>query len=246
VQRGFLSAIYVVSMACASAESASERSVQPSANASVATAQPPSSETPARAHEDAQSDAIDTAWRDELALIANLYLSWGRVDDEMRFAPGLCRLQMPGRFQMSASTDDSTHGSKLYLLYAKDPVAYGWPRSDRMTAQADWSEPRFLQVIVKESFAAVEKSSDEAHAGRRLDAPAPAVRDGRTFVAGQPLGLYVMFKVDPATAGTDEGWVYGTVSPDGTVTSAGRVGGCMGCHVGAPDDRLFGRKPIKS
>jgi hypothetical protein len=50
-----------------------------------------------------------------------------------------------------------------------------------------------------------------------------------------------MFKLDPKTPGTDEGWVYGTVSADGKqVTSAGRVESCMRCHQKAPHDRLFG------
>jgi hypothetical protein len=50
-----------------------------------------------------------------------------------------------------------------------------------------------------------------------------------------------MFKLEPGTPGTDAGWVYGTVTPDGKqVTSAGRVESCMGCHQDAPHDRLFG------
>jgi hypothetical protein len=52
-----------------------------------------------------------------------------------------------------------------------------------------------------------------------------------------------MFKLDPKTPGTDEGWVYGTVTADGkTVTSAGRVASRMKCHQEAPHDRLFGLK----
>ena len=42
--------------------------------------------------------------------------------------------------------------------------------------------------------------------------------------------------------GSDAGWVYGTVTPDGRVTSAGRVASCMGCHVDAPHERMFGLK----
>jgi hypothetical protein len=42
------------------------------------------------------------------------------------------------------------------------------------------------------------------------------------------------------TSGTDEGWVYGTIAPDGTITSSGRVRACMSCHVDAPHDRWFG------
>ena len=50
-----------------------------------------------------------------------------------------------------------------------------------------------------------------------------------------------MFREKKDTPGTDEGWVYGTVTADGkTVTSAGRVASCMKCHVQAKNDRLFG------
>ena len=50
-----------------------------------------------------------------------------------------------------------------------------------------------------------------------------------------------MFKLDPATPETDEGWVYATVSPAGQVTSAGRVASCMGCHeTSATHERLYG------
>jgi hypothetical protein len=49
-----------------------------------------------------------------------------------------------------------------------------------------------------------------------------------------------------ARAGTDAGCVYGTVAPDGTVTSAGRVASCMGCHVrDAKRERLFVVKVAK-
>ena len=55
-----------------------------------------------------------------------------------------------------------------------------------------------------------------------------------------------MVKLDPATPGTDEGWVYGTVSPDGkAVGAAGRVASCMKCHAEAKSDRLFGRSPAR-
>ena len=53
-------------------------------------------------------------------------------------------------------------------------------------------------------------------------------------------GIYVVLKLPAGTAGTDAGWVYGTATPGGEVTSAGRVASCMGCHVSAPHERLFG------
>jgi hypothetical protein len=68
-----------------------------------------------------------------------------------------------------------------------------------------------------------------------------ARKDGRLYHAGKKVSLFIMFKLDPRTPGTDEGWVYGTVTADGKeVTSAGRVESCMGCHRNAPHDRLFG------
>jgi hypothetical protein len=54
-------------------------------------------------------------------------------------------------------------------------------------------------------------------------------------------GMIGRMKLDAATAGTDEGWVYGVLSGDGArVVAAGRVEGCMKCHVQAPYDRLYG------
>ena len=50
--------------------------------------------------------------------------------------------------------------------------------------------------------------------------------------------LFVMARVD--SKASDAGWIYGTVNREGTVTSAGRVESCMGCHVDAPHGRLFG------
>ena len=51
--------------------------------------------------------------------------------------------------------------------------------------------------------------------------------------AGRPADLFVM-------ARGAERWIYGTVSADGQVTSAGQVETCIGCHVEATHDRLFG------
>ncbi len=68
-----------------------------------------------------------------------------------------------------------------------------------------------------------------------------AKKDGVLYRATEPAGLFIMFKVDPATPDTDEGWVYATVSPAGQLTSSGRVSACMGCHeTSATHERLFG------
>jgi hypothetical protein len=68
-----------------------------------------------------------------------------------------------------------------------------------------------------------------------------ATRDGKQYYASKPDALFIMMKLDPATAGTDDGWVYATTSADGkTVTAAGKIESCMKCHVEAKNNRLFG------
>jgi len=65
--------------------------------------------------------------------------------------------------------------------------------------------------------------------------------DGKHYKIKEKSGLFIMFKMDPKTPETDQGWVYGTVTADGKqVISAGRVVSCMRCHERAPNDRLFG------
>ncbi len=114
------------------------------------------------------------------------------------------------------------------------------------------------QVVVKEAWVPEEVRDGERPAGpgdmrRKLKvrrggqwveeevAFDPYVRrDSQLYRAKEKAGLFILFKADPEAPGTDEGWVYGTVTPDGKqVTSAGRVESCMSCHRDAPHDRLF-------
>jgi hypothetical protein len=70
----------------------------------------------------------------------------------------------------------------------------------------------------------------------------PVPREGG-FRPGAKQGLYVMRKTAAEDVDSDEGWVYGTLSPDGkTVMSVGRINACMDCHRDAPKDRIFGVK----
>jgi len=173
--------------------------------------------------------------------IAREYTAWGRVDDELRWAPYLCRAPFPARLYVSASEDDASHGQKLYSLFAKDRDAY-----KRRTSTPG-------QVLVKEAWRP-ERVADGAAApyplGRARSSPpgnggdefVPYAKstEGEVFRAAQRAGLFIMYKLDPSTPETDGGWVYGTLTPAGEVTSAGRVASCMGCHEKAPHDRLFG------
>jgi hypothetical protein len=178
----------------------------------------------------------DPRWHASLRAIAASYSQWGRVDDEMRWAPGLCRMPTPARARISASADADTHGRKLYTLYARDPVAYGARASVHMMP----SEERpglsdISQVLVKEAFAPVE--TQEMHSLHLL----PAEHDGKLYLPGEPKGLYILFKPRTAdAAATDAGWVYGTIAADmTTITGAGKIDSCMGCHQSLPG-RLFG------
>ena len=190
-----------------------------------------------------------------LLKIARTYKHYGRVDDEARWAPFLCRMPMPSVARFSTSDENDSHGRKLYFLFAKDRSSYvGKPKAPVSIGQ----------VIVKESWLPVEVNEkkelhpwkDSVHEAVKLD---PTVRkknplagdqgaylpyttkDGKLYRATKQAGLFIMYKTDSATLGTDNGWVYGTVTSDGKkVTAAGAIQSCMACHQEAPHDRLFG------
>ena len=96
------------------------------------------------------------------------------------------------------------------------------------------------QAIVKQSWVPEEVTAKSKRSVQGL--PQEILkRDGRSYRAARKGELFIMYKLDPRTPGTDEGWVYGTVTADGKkVTSAGLVTSCVNCHQDAPHDRLFG------
>lgn len=164
--------------------------------------------------------------------LAASYESFARVDDELHWAPFLCRMPQPSFPRRSASTQIDTHGRKLYYVFAKDRAAY---------LGRDGKQPGEVgQAVIKEAWEAEEVPADT-----QIDAsksPVLYLREGeRLYHARQKAGLFVMYRLAKDTPGTDEGWVYGTVAADGkTVTAAGRVASCMGCHQQATHERLFG------
>ena len=174
------------------------------------------------------------AFHSRLRELAAAYPSYARVDDELHWAPGLCRMPMPSYPRRSASMNLDTHGRKLYYVFAQDRDAY-LGRNGKTPAIAG-------QVVVKEAWEA-----EEVPATTTYDLTVSPVRylreQGQLFHAKQKTSLFIMFRTDAVTPDTDNGWVYGTVGADGqTVTSSGRVQSCMGCHLQAPHDRLFGIK----
>lgn len=202
----------------------------------------PQEPTPSTKEDFAAAAPLDERWVDEVHAVVAQYRGWGRVDDEMRWAPWLCRMPRPATARISESDDPSTHGRKLYTLYAMDPVAYGAQPTAMAMGEGGGPVDGLRQVIVKESFSPVpwdEAQDPDAQVWeQRLQ---PAVRDGERFVPGEPQGLFVMMQVKGDVAGTDAGWIYATVEPTGQrVTAVGAIDGCMGCHQQAGDGRLFG------
>jgi hypothetical protein len=176
------------------------------------------------------------AFEAEALAIAGEYQSWGRVDDELRWAPGLCRQPLPGVARPSQSNDSATHGQKLYSVFVRNHAAYPTgPQTDQAVVKESW-----VPELVTGADAGFDPGSYRASADAGDHFYAYAKADGGVYRASAPAGLFIMFKVDPTTPETDEGWVYATVSTAGKVTSAGRVASCMGCHEVAQYERLFG------
>jgi hypothetical protein len=200
----------------------------------------------------------DKQFHDRLLKIAEIYTAYGRVDDELRWAPYFCRAPQPAQARFSRSSDETTHGQKLYSVFARDRDAYMRVAKPRVTGQ----------VIVKESWTAKETTERPQRGGSGITwlvpdkdikvpqdlAPPPqyfgpihagsfqplAQKKGKWYQADKRGDLFIMMQLAPGTPGTDNGWVYGTVSTDGkTVTSAGRVASCMKCHE-TRKDRVFG------
>jgi hypothetical protein len=178
------------------------------------------------------------AFHARLREIAGAYEGFARVDDELHWAPYLCRQPQPSSPRRSASPDLDTHGRKLYYVFAKDRAGY---------LQRDGRPPAPVgQVVVKEAWEVEEVPPDTQYS--TTESPVRYLKqDGHLYHARQRAGLFIMYRLDPSTPETDQGWVYGTVAPGapgsgaiGEVTSAGRVRACMGCHVQAPNERLFG------
>jgi hypothetical protein len=177
-----------------------------------------------------------------VATVAREYKAWKLVDDEFHWAPGLCRAPVRGGQHLSKA-DGAAHDGKLFLLWALDIDRYassvGWTDA-KSRAPATPSRGALpgdvAQVLVKESFVAQERGG--VNTGEHANMH-PAMRDGKAFRPGDPIGLFVMVQLAGKSEGTDAGWIYGTVAPDGAVTSATDVGACRDCH-SQRVSRLFG------
>jgi hypothetical protein len=240
-----------------------EPSSPPDSNSVEPSSEPP----PVHVEEQAGNEEalVDPRFTDILLVAARDYPKWTRVDEHPNLAPVLCRAPMgldygfPSHARLSGA-DDAQHGKKLYFLYA------GHGNHDARHYYTSLGNPGAQPIpvgfaIVKQSWTAVPSSPPAANAPPELPEgleiamstnPPPPItwvdHEGQRLHTGEQAELFVMAKVGAADmAGTDAGWVYGTLTPDGkTVTSAGRVQRCMDCHDAAPHDRLFGLQKTKA
>jgi hypothetical protein len=176
--------------------------------------------------------------------IAAEYKNFQRVDQTVRWSPTRCYIPpMPPKTEasISLSKSEETHGRKLYFLYARYPSAYMTNIWGLITTENE-AEPikaPLGQVLVKEAWEPVKVDVDQIV---KSDKEQVYAQVGETkYHAGKKNGLYIMFKTKPGTPNTDDGWVYGTVSPDGNrITSVGLVKNCIQCHRNAAYDRQIG------
>jgi hypothetical protein len=191
------------------------------------------------------SAEVQASWEEQLQRVGTEYSSWKRVDEHWRWAPTLCRVPTP-TLHRSQSASGATHGRKLYTLFAKDLDDY-FGLTEGPYEHANSSEPvRTVagvgQVIVKESWIPERVEPDEVpvEPEEGEEVLRYAVQGGDAWRGAQRGPLFVMMKLDPDTPGTDQGWVYGTLDPEGNVTGSGAMASCMECHAEASNDRLFG------
>jgi len=184
----------------------------------------------------------DARFHDLLKTAARCHEGYGRVDDVLRFAPALCMAPPSAPVRLSFSKDESTHGRKLYFLYAWDAASY-WkdPRRDAYKGRQRpplYEKKEAEQILVKQSWTCVEATRKPVTDDEKMRY---LTWEGKPWTTGEKKDLFIMVKLDEKTEATDRGWVYGTVTPDfKSVTSSGRVKSCMDCHEKAGDGRLFG------
>src|SRR5262249_26304207 len=158
-----------------------------------------------------QKVANDPKFHKQLLEIAAEYQKYSKVDDMMRWAPGLCSLPPPPKARLSHSQDPGTHGKKLYYLYAKHRNAYMANQKDtagQVVVKEAWAPPTAddVKAIDNQSQAKLEEHKKKfPNFGGNVDIDKPDA-------LGPKSGLYIMCKADAKTPDTDEGWIYGTIT----------------------------------
>lgn len=209
---------------------------------------PHASESAKSGHSASADDSRSSEFEKQILLIAaNYKRSYMRVSDRAHWSPQLCRAPLPTGVQQSASNDPGTHGRKLYFLYAANAAAY-----DEMSygsGNTAWKGNPVGQAVVKEAFRPEEVLASQRPEPLKTPQGGSTLPDryleekGTLYRAGDPAGLFIMLKLDPATPRTDHGWIYAVTTPDAAaVLEVGAIKSCMDCHTATTRDRLYGHR----
>ena len=188
-----------------------------------------------------EPDINEPQFHEALVSVAEEYLRYGMVNSIALPTTGeaVDSGDVAPKPFMSESDHESSHGKKLYFLFAKKIGHYVNP---------DGKPAPVEQAIVLESW-----TSNPSYPGaRNLVNHASANRiNPRTKVGneileiGQRQNFFIMTKLAEDTPKTDQGWVYGVVDSDTReVVASGKIASCMSCHVNGGNDRLFGSKHL--
>lgn len=195
--------------------------------------------------------------RGRMLTIARTYQSYGVVDTQALWGPVPCAPTapwgQPTRSDIAFSEADAQalHGQKLFYVFASDGKAYlGFTTQKVKDMAGKESESTFAtgkpyapepvgQTVVKEAWVPVDVTASVKAEG--TPPPGHARKADKVYKTGAKAGLFVMTKLDSSTPDTDEGWIYGVISADGTeVIEAGKLEHCAACHRQSKTDRLFG------
>lgn len=200
----------------------------------------PEKDTPKKIKVSTEPDINEPEFHEALLAASEDYLRYGMVNSIALAAPEECRADdaTAPKPLMSESDHESSHGKKLYFLFAKEIGHYVNPEGKPAPVG---------QVVVKESWTSSPSNPAARNlinhaSGNRVN-PRAKVGD-KTLEIGQRKNFFVMTKLAEDTPKTDQGWVYGVVDSDTRkVIASGKVASCMSCHVeGETNDRLFGSK----
>ena len=161
----------------------------------------------------ANASVVTLPFHARLLEIATTYPQYGRVDDEMRWAPVACDpTPSPPKLRLSSNTNSQTHGRKLYSIFARI--------SERGCYFAEGRANPVGQVVVKESWIPEEVQDKGQQLGsiqrkglttdivdstktiKVEDSLVPYARKyGHLYHAAKRGPLFIMFKMDPNDAG---------------------------------------------
>ncbi|MCA8939141.1 MAG: cytochrome P460 family protein [Planctomycetes bacterium] len=213
-----LAILALASLTLAACTAKPESSERPQANAESSQAEKissvatedPSGET--MPNDERFHDVLLTAYREHRDYDVTYY---------MMIAPALCIAPPPVISAVRSAHSSGPHMGKSALYFAKDSKSY----DVRLDKLVDLQETQPIgQTIVKKAFRL--KPSEE--------------QMGENLGLGDLDNYFIMTKLAPDTPGTDEGWVYGVVNPEGQVTASGLIKNCMSCHMKSKTDRLIG------